>query len=113
MSNRRARTRSIEQLIDHTVTQSLYNAHVIARSAELVARSITNLQTAALACSQAARLCAEVRRDRLRSPRRATRPPALGLVAQVDAWMLTPTMLRELAVEFGIRESSAVTPESR
>jgi hypothetical protein len=101
------------RLTEHSAALSSTTARIIARSAELVARTITASQAAALACEEASRLRAEIRRARLESALRGAGSRALQQVAQMEGLLLTPTMLREIAVEFAALASTAATPEAR
>jgi hypothetical protein len=112
MPGRRTTKRTIE-LTERSAALSSSTARLIARSSELLARTISASQVAALACEQASRLRAEIRRARLRSALSGAPPLAVQQVAEIEGLLLTPTMLRELAVEFAGLAATAVTPESR
>ena len=98
-----------KDLIRRATATSLASARVIARSAELVRKSIENAQLVALPCQRAtevrgAIVCRNIQRPKPVRLRPADAGPVLPL---------TPTKLLELAEEFRGLANASTTPESR
>jgi hypothetical protein len=100
-------------LLRRAAATSLNCARIIARSVELVVRSIEISQAVAHACERASNVRTETLRTKARLIRHAKKPGAVRHIGHVPPLPLTPPRLLELAAEFRALAESAPTPESR
>jgi hypothetical protein len=113
MHGRDLSVRQTADLIHRAAATSLNSARIIARSIELITRSLTIAQAAARCQIRASEVQVASLRARTQFPRRAARPRLVRHSDRVDPLPLTPPRLLELAEEFRDLARKAETPESR
>jgi hypothetical protein len=105
--------RQTADLIHRAAATSLNSARIIARSVELITRSLTIAKAAARCQVRASEIQVATVRTRTQFPRRAARPRLVRHTNRVEPLPLTPPRLLELAEEFRDLARKADTPESR
>ena len=105
--------RPTTHLIHRAAAISLNSARIIARSVELVTRSLTIAQKVARAHARASAIQVETLRIRTQPARRAAQSRFTLHIDRVAPMPLTSPKLLELAEEFRALATSAPTPESR
>ncbi len=105
--------RQTAELIHRAAVTSLNSARIIARSVELITRSLTIAKAAARCQVRASEVQVATLQSRSQFPRRVTRPRLVRPTNRVEPLPLTPPRLLELAEEFRDLARKAETPESR
>ena len=113
MLNSNAPAATTSDLLHRAAETSLNSARIIARSIELITRSMTIAQAVARGFERTGSVQGGTRRTRSHLATRATKPRFGRHIERVEPLPLTPPRLLEVAEEFRILASNAATPESR
>lgn len=105
--------RTTTDLLQRAAATSLNSARIIARSIELITRSLTVAQAVARGVERASSVQVETRRTRSQLVTRAAKPRFARHIDRVNPLPLTPPRMLEVAEEFRGLARSAATPESR
>jgi hypothetical protein len=108
-----APVRTTTDLLHRAAATSLNSARIIARSIELITRSLTIAQAVARGVERASSVQVETRRTRSQLVTRAARPRFARHIDYINPLPLTPPRLLEVAEEFRGLARRAATPESK